>query len=187
MSQQRAKSAPGKIGAKVMSFDEHAARAFVKQIVDRYPNDTREQIMLKVRQQVLPKNLTGDPGKYLQSFVDYATINAWRAIKNQSATPDAPATPAAPAAPAIKLAEVRRDVEIRRTAQQESAKAAVKTVLLELLAPNGKLWRDLTIEEYMTFGKCQMEHGRAMIKAGHPRTELLNTATTETEIQKIFR
>lgn len=203
MSTASAKTAPGKTGAKVMSFDENAARVFVKRVMEQYPLDSREQIIVKVRQRVLPKALTGDAGKFLPSFVDYATINAWRAIKNgEQAVDDLPASTPAPTPPpsptaatnipappvktAAELEDERHTAETRRIAEREQAKKDVKLVLLDLVAPNGKLWRELSISEYMEIGVKQQRHGQKLISAGHKKSELLATATSEDEMQKVF-
>lgn len=200
-----AKAAPGKTGAKVMSFDENAARVFVKRVMEQYPLDTREQIVVKVRQRVLPKALTGEAGKFLPSFVDYATINAWRAIKNgEHAADDLPQTSTTPVKgassdkftgsgatltikSAAELEDERHIAEQRRIAEREQAKKDVKLVLLDLVSPSGKLWRELSIAEYMDIGVKQQKHGAKLLAEGHKKSELLNTATNEDEIQKVFK
>lgn len=186
----QAQAAPGKLGAKVMSFDENAARAFVKRIMDRYPEASREEIVRRVRALV-----TGRDHKYLASFVDYATINAWRVIREGERRPadnsDYSAANLAPdKAPPMKTAaelDAARQAALQQRGEaREQAKADVKMILLDLVAPNGKLWRDLSIAEYMNFGKRQFHHGQAMLKAGHKKSELLATATDEADLQKIF-
>jgi hypothetical protein len=203
MSSPQAKLAPGRTGAKVTSFDENAARAFVKRVMDEYPHAGRDEIVRRVRDRV-----TGKDGKYLPSFIDYATINAWRVIRNgeqeaqrstpaqlpasSSASVSATATAtahvaAAPIKSAVQIEQERHTSEMQRIATHEAAKANVKVVLLDLLSPTGKLWRDLSVAEYMALGKKQFEHGRQLLAAGHKQTELLATATTEAEIQKVFK
>lgn len=201
MPQASTKEKPGKTGAKVTSFDENAARVYVKRVMDQHPAYSREQIVAKVRQLVLPKHLSGD-SKYLPAFVDYATINAWRAVKLGETSFDPPAPtpskdhateptgkatpgqprPVVPIKSAAELEDERHQAELRRIASRDTAKQNVKAVLLNLVAPNGKLWRELTLLEYGTFGQRQHEHYKAMIAAGHTDSELLDKATSDAEI-----
>lgn len=196
------KLAPGRTGAKVTSFDENAARAFVKRVMDEHPHAGRDEIVRRVRDRV-----TGKDGKYLPSFIDYATINAWRVIRKgeedaaqegrtplasssvtTTTTARASAIPVtAPVKSAFQIEQERHQHEVMKIVVRDRAKQDVKVVLLDLLAPNGKLWRDLSVAEYMSIGKKQFDHGKQLLRQGHKRNELLATATTEDAIQKVFK
>jgi hypothetical protein len=91
-----------------------------------------------------------------------------------------------PAEQAARKLEVAA-AKIRRDREREQAKADVKLTLLDLVAPNNKLWRELSITEYMTFGERQLKHGKKLIAGGHKASELLGAATTEAEIRKELR
>ncbi len=86
---------------------------------------------------------------------------------------------------AVKAADRHADAQ-RRAGEKIQAKEAVRLVLLDLLSPTGKVWRDLSIAEYMKIGEKQLKHGKRMIASGHKRAELLATATTEAELAKVF-
>lgn len=184
------KLAPGYKGATVMSFDENAPRALVAQIMAAYPQAGRDEIVRRVETALNSSRYAS----YLPAFIAYATINAYNAIRDgekaaeaaRRSTPARPDTPAAPTKTALEQENERHEREAERAVHRDRAAANVKRVLLNLVAPNGKLWRELSIAEYMTFGKKQFAHGKRMLRAGHKRVELLATATSEAELQKVF-
>ena len=117
--------------------------------------------------------------EYAQFCADGKTPKALKRLKPTLDVTD----PAEQAACRLEIEAAK----IRREAERNQAKADVKLTLLDLVAPNNKLWRELSITEYMTFGERQLKHGKKLIAGGHKASELLSAATTEAEIRKELR
>lgn len=190
MPATKAKPAPGYKGATVVSFDENAPRVLVAKFMTKFPTASREEICQRIAMA-----LNSTHSKYLPAFIRYATINAWNAVRDgersaeveknrEQEVKDATAAPSRAVVPVDPVA--RREHQEVRTVERANAKEIVKLLLLNLIAPNGKLWGDLSIAEYMTIGQKQFQHGAKMIRAGHKKGELLKTATDDNELAKVF-
>ena len=199
MPSPQSKLTPGYKGATVLSYDENAPRVFVAKLMAEWPLAGRDEICRRVE-----TALRGRYEKYLSAFIQYATINAYNAVREGEksamfervkpiATGEATATisvsaltsSASPVPVPVRTVLTPAQVQ-EREVERTQTKTEVKRVLLNLVAPDGRLWRELSIAEYMTFGKKQLDHGQRMLSAGHKRTELIATATTEAELNKVF-
>lgn len=191
----------------------HASRAdlnplhLVQEVKNKYPEAANDEVIRRVR-----ALLSSTKARYQEAFDTYAIHNLIRTIErdqeiarsggakvvspfatggkgegNKADAPNIAPKQLPPPKTAAELEDERHEIEKRRIAERDHAKAAVKLVLLDLVAPNGKLWRDLSIAEYMKIGERQFKHGKSMIDAGHAQTELLVKATSEAELATVFK